>query len=181
MADKGGNESGKETQAAAELLPVVKAEMRRLAALLTGQLPPGQTLQPTAMVHEAYLKLVRDKDPGWEGGRHFFSDAAHAMREVLIDQARRKGSLKRVGQAKRIDLTEGLALLQPPSDDVEALDEAIQQLEADEPRLAEIAPLRYYTGLTVEETTGVIGLSAITQSAFGTPNRSESATRRSAR
>src|SRR5260370_18881130 len=83
-----------EMQAAAELLPAVYAELRRLAAVLTGRLPPGQTLQPTALVHEAYLKLVRDRDPGWEGRRHFFGAAAQAMRQILVDQARPKASQK---------------------------------------------------------------------------------------
>jgi len=162
MVDDSAEKITKETQAAAELLPAVYAELRRLASVLTGQLPPGQTLTPTALVHEAYLKLVRDKDPGWEGRRHFFGAAAKAMREILVDQARRKASIKRGGQGQRIDLTEGLALIQPPADDVEALDEAIQQLEVEEPRLAEIVRLRYYTGLSVEETASVIGLSVST-------------------
>jgi len=162
MADERADKTTKETQAAAELLPVVYAELRRLAAVLTGQLPPGQTLQPTALVHEAYLKLVRDHDPGWEGRRHFFGAAAQAMREILVDQARRKASLKRGGGGRRIDLTEGLALIEPPADDMEALDEAIQQLQTEAPRLAEIVMLRYYTGLSVEETAGVVGLSAST-------------------
>ncbi len=92
-------------QPAAELLPVVYAELRRLAAALTGRLPPGQTLQPTALVHEAYLRLVGDRDPGWEGRRHFFGAAARAMREILIEQARRKGSRKHGGggPARRAD------------------------------------------------------------------------------
>jgi RNA polymerase sigma factor (TIGR02999 family) len=76
----------------------------------------GQTLQPTALVHEAYLKLVRDQDPGWEGRRHFFGAAAQAMREILVDQARRKDSVKRGGGARRIELSEGLALIEPPAD-----------------------------------------------------------------
>ncbi|HEY7426644.1 MAG TPA: ECF-type sigma factor [Gemmataceae bacterium] len=162
MTDESADQITKETQAAAELLPVVYAELRRLAAVLTGQLPPGQTLQPTALVHEAYLKLVRGHDPGWEGRRHFFGAAAQAMREILVDQARRKASLKRGGGGQRIDLTEGLALIEPPADDVEALDEAIHQLQAEEPRLAEIVLLRYYTGLSVEETATVVGLSVST-------------------
>jgi RNA polymerase sigma factor (TIGR02999 family) len=162
MADEIVNRPMGESQPAAELLPVVYAELRRLAAVLTGQLPPGQTLQPTALVHEAYLKLVRGQDPGWEGRRHFFGAAAQAMREILIDQARRKASSKRGGRSHRIDLTEGLALIEPPSDDVLALDEAIQELQAEEPRLAEIVMLRYYTGLSVEETAGVVGLSVST-------------------
>src|SRR6516165_2211189 len=81
-------------QPAAELLPILYAELHRLATALTARLPPGQTLQPTALVHEAYLRLMGDRDPGWEGRRHFFGAAAQAMREILIEQARRKGGLK---------------------------------------------------------------------------------------
>src|SRR3974390_1046783 len=97
-------------QAAEELLPEVYAELRRLAAALTGKLRPGQTLQPTALVHEAYLRLVRNQDPGWEGRRHFFGAAAQAMREILIEQARKKDSLKRGGGGQRVELSEALAL-----------------------------------------------------------------------
>jgi RNA polymerase sigma factor (TIGR02999 family) len=139
-------------QPAAELLPVLYTELRRLAATLTARLAPGQTLQPTALVHEAYLRLVRDHDPGWEGRRHFFGAAAQAMREILIEQARHKGSLKHGGQARRLELAEGLAWIEPPASDFLALDEAIQQLQAQDAQLAEIVQLRYYTGLSVEET-----------------------------
>src|SRR3954453_11636207 len=125
-------------QPAAELLPVLYAELRRLAAALTARLTPGQTLQPTALVHEAYLRLGRDRDPGWEGRRHFFGAAAEAMREILIEQARHKGSLKHGGQAQRHELTEGLAWIEPPSSELLALDEAIQQLQAEDAHLAEI-------------------------------------------
>ena len=149
-------------QPAAELLPVLYAELRRLAAGLTARLTPGQTLQPTALVHEAYLRLVRDQDPGWEGRRHFFGAAAQAMREILIEQARHKGSLKHGGQAQRLELAEGLAWIEPPSDDLLALDEAIQQLQAEDAHLAEIVQLRYYTGLSVEETASVVGVSVST-------------------
>jgi RNA polymerase sigma factor (TIGR02999 family) len=106
--------------------------------------------------------LVRDRDPGWEGRRHFFGAAARAMREILIEQARHKGSLKHGGQAKRRELTEGLAWIEPPSGDLLALDEAIQQLQAEDAELAEIVLLRYYTGLSVEETASVIGVSVST-------------------
>ena len=150
-----------EARPAAELLPQVYAELRRLAAALTTQLRPGQTLQPTALVHEAYLRLVRDEDPGWGGRRHFFGAAARAMREILIEQARRKDSLKR-GGARRVELSEGLALIEPPADDLLALDEAIGQLEAEKPHLAEVVLLRYYTGLSVEEAAGIIGQSVST-------------------
>ena len=147
---------------AAELLPEVYAELRHLAAALTSQLRPGQTLQPTALVHEAYLRLMRHQDPGWEGRRHFFGAAARAMREILIEQARRKASRKHGGGVRRVELSEGLALIEPPADDLLALDEAIQQLQAEKPHLAEVVLLRYYTGLSVEETAGVVGRSVST-------------------
>src|SRR3954464_7470375 len=97
---------------AAELLPILYAELRRLAASLTARLPPGQTLQPTALVHEAYLKMVRGRDPGWESKRHFFGAAARARRERLGDQARRKARLKHGGQGQRVELSDGLALIE---------------------------------------------------------------------
>jgi RNA polymerase sigma factor (TIGR02999 family) len=149
-------------QPAAALLPDLYAELRRLAAALTTRLRPGQTLQPTALVHEAYLRLVGNRDPGWEGRRHFFGAAARAMREILIEQARRKGSRKRGGRARRVELSEGLALIEPPADDLLALDEAIQQLQAEKPQHAEVVLLRYYTGLSVEETAAVVGRSVST-------------------
>ena len=94
MTDPSNDPTPDEALPAAELLPAVYAELRRVAAVLTVRLRPGQTLQPTALVHEAYLRLVRHRDPGWEGRRHFFGAAARAMREILIEQARRKGSHK---------------------------------------------------------------------------------------
>jgi RNA polymerase sigma factor (TIGR02999 family) len=159
MGDEPANKSPAELLAAAELLPALYAELRDLAAALTARLPPGQTLQPTALVHEAYLKVVRDRDPGWEGRRHFFGAAARAMREILIDQARRKASGKHGGHGQRVELTEGMALIEPPAADLLALDEAIQRLQAEEPRLGEVVLLRYYAGLSVEETAEVVGRS----------------------
>jgi RNA polymerase sigma factor (TIGR02999 family) len=161
MTSDGADPTPKGTPAA-ELLPALYAELRRLAAALTARLPPGQTLQPTALVHEAYLKMVRDHDPGWGSKRHFFGAAAQAMREILVDQARRKASLKHGGHGQRVELGDGVALIEPPADDVLALDEAIQALQAKEPRLAEIVLLRYYTGLSVEETAAVVGRSEST-------------------
>jgi RNA polymerase sigma factor (TIGR02999 family) len=105
---------------------------------------------------------VGDRDPGWEGRRHFFGAAAQAMRQVLVDQARRRGARKRGGGERRVELVEDLAYIEPPADDVLALDEAIQALQADEPLLAEIVMLRYYSGLSVEETASVLGHSAST-------------------
>jgi RNA polymerase sigma factor (TIGR02999 family) len=147
---------------AAELLPSVYAELRALAAALTRQLQPGQTLQPTALVHEAYLRLVRNQDPGWEGRRHFFGAAARAMREILIEQARRKAALKHGGHGRRVELADGLAVIEPPTEDVLALDEAVRQLQDEDARLGEIVMLRYYTGLSIEETAEVIGASLST-------------------
>jgi RNA polymerase sigma factor (TIGR02999 family) len=158
MMTNGSDEKGKDHRdAAAKLLPEVYAELRRLAAAMMGQLAPGQTLQPTALVHEAYLRLVRGQDPGWEGQRHFFGAAAQAMREILIEQARRKASGKHGGKNERIELAEGVAWIEPPAADLLALDEAISRLQVEEPRLAEIVLLRYYTGLTVKETASVVG------------------------
>jgi RNA polymerase sigma factor (TIGR02999 family) len=162
MPDLGEGPSPDENQPAADLLPLVYTELRRLAAALTTRLRPGQTLQPTALVHEAYLRLVGDRDPGWAGRHHFFGAAARAMREILIEQARRKGSRKRGGRARRVELSEDVALIEPPADDLLALDEAIQQLEAERPHHAEVVLLRYYTGLSVEETAAVVGRSVST-------------------
>jgi RNA polymerase sigma factor (TIGR02999 family) len=162
MSDPSDERRAAETRPAAELLPEVYAELRRLAAALTGSLSPGQTLQPTALVHEAFLRLVGDRDPGWEGRRHFFGAAAQAMRQILVDQARRRGARKRGGDGRRVELAEGLAFVEPPADDVLALDEAIQALQAAEPQLAELVMLRYYCGLSVEETAAVLGHSAST-------------------
>jgi RNA polymerase sigma factor (TIGR02999 family) len=162
MAGQGSDRAELEMQQAAELLPVVYAELRRLAAALAGRLPPGQTLQPTALVHEAYLRLVGDQDPGWHGRRHFFGAAARAMRDILVEQARRKGARKHGGGGRRVELNEGLALIEPPADDLLAVDEAIHKLQAEKPHLAEIAMLRYFAGLSVDETASVLGVSAST-------------------
>jgi RNA polymerase sigma factor (TIGR02999 family) len=162
MTHSSDQRPGAEAQAAADLLPALYAELRRLAAALTARRGPGQTLTPTALVHEAYLRLVKDHDPGWQSRRHFFGAAARAMREILIEQARRKGRLKRGGGGRRVELTEGLAWIEPPADDLLALDEALHRLQAEDPLLAEIVMLRYYSGLSVEETAAVIGVSVST-------------------
>lgn len=155
---------GTEKQSAAELVPDLYNELRRLAGELTSKLPPGQILEPTALVHEAYLRLVRNDDPGWEGRRHFFGAAAQAMREILIEQGRRRASFKHGGRARRIELAEGLAWIEPPSSDLLALVDAIEQLEVQNASLAEIVRLRYYTGLSIGETAEVIGVSISTVS-----------------
>jgi RNA polymerase sigma factor (TIGR02999 family) len=162
MAEQDNGGSAPDIQQAAELLPVVYAELRRLAVALSGKLPPGQTLQPTALVHEAYVRLVGDTDPGWNGRRHFFGAAARAMRDILVDQARRKAAVKHGGGVRRVALAEGMAVIEPPDGDVLAVDEAIQQLQVENPHLAEIATLRYFAGLSGDETAAVLGISAST-------------------
>jgi RNA polymerase sigma factor (TIGR02999 family) len=162
MTERDQEKPAESKQPAAELLPVLYTELRRLAASLTARLQPGQTLQPTALVHEVYLRLVRDEESGWEGRRHFFGAAAQAMRNILVDQARHKATIKHGGQAQRHELTEGLAWIEPPSSDLLALDEVIQQLDAENASLAEMVRLRYFTGLSVEETASVLGVSVST-------------------
>ena len=147
-------------QAAAELLPLVYDELRRLARARLAQQPPGTTLQPTALVHEAYLKLVGDADPGWDSRAHFFGAAAQAMRDILVDQARRKRSLKRGGHARRVDEIE--LAIEPPSENVLALDEALTELQRHDERKARIVMLHYFAGLTLEETAAALGVSVPT-------------------
>ena len=147
------------SQAAADLVPAVYAELRRLAESLTRQLRPGQTLQATALVHEAYLRLVRNQDPGWDGRRHFFAAAARAMREILIEQARRKATRKHGGAGRRVELVEGLAVIEPPAEDLLALDEALTRLADLNPRAARLVQLRYFGGLTNKQAAEVLDIS----------------------
>ena len=149
-------------QAADDLLPLVYDELRRLARARMAHLPPGNTLQPTALVHEAYACLVGREDPGWDTRGHFFAAAAQAMRQVLVDQARRKKTLKRGGDRKRIDLEDFNAPLACPVDDVLALDEALERLAGDDPRKAQVVTLRCFAGLSREETAAAMGLSLAT-------------------
>lgn len=154
------NPAPPEREPAADLLPGLYDELRGLAAALTQKLAPGQTLQPTALVHEAYMRLVGTTDPGWEGRRHFFGTAARAMRQILVEQARRKAAIKHGGAGQRVELIDNLAYIEPPADDLLALDEAIQQLQDHDPHLAEIVNLRYFGGLSVDEVAEVTQSSA---------------------
>ena len=149
-------------KAAADLLPLVYAELRNLARAQMAKTPPGNTLQPTALVHEAYLRVLGKEDPSWNSRGHFFAAAAQAMRQILVDQARRKARVKYGGGRGRVSLTKVEPVIEPPSDDVIALDEALTQLEKDDPRKAKIVMLRYFAGLTEEETAAALGLSAPT-------------------
>jgi RNA polymerase sigma factor (TIGR02999 family) len=146
-------------QAAAELLPLVYAELHQLARTRLARQAPGQTLQPTALVHEVYLRVAGDSEVTWEGRQHFFFAAARAMRDILVEQARRKAGLKRGGDRRRQELDEACAVVEPPSDDVLAVHEALDELEARDPLKAQIVLLRYFTGLTMDETAAVLGLA----------------------
>ena len=145
-------------QAAADLLPLVYDELRKLAAQKLAQEAPGQTLQPTALVHEAYLRIAGDSQVTWEGRRHFFFAAARAMREILVEQARRKAGPKQGGGRKRRELDDACAVLERPSDDVLAVHGALEELETRDPQDAQIVLLRYFTGLTMDETAAVLGI-----------------------
>lgn len=149
-------------KAAADLLPLVYDALRGLARSRIAGLPPGNTLQPTALVHEAYLRLVGQHDPGWDGRGHFFAAAAEAMRQVLVDQARRKYRLKRGGGKKREPVDDVEIPLKYPVEDILALDEALTRLQAEDPRKAQIVSLRIFAGLTRDETAAVMGLSVPT-------------------
>lgn len=144
-----------------ELFPLVYDELRAVAARRLKKLPPGQTLQTTALVHEAYLRLAESPIP-WEGRAHFFNTAAQVMRNVLVDAARRKGSQKRGGDRKRVDLEFAGVVIEPPEGDVLAIDEALAKLEGQDPDKAQLVLLRYFIGLTTDETADVLGVSAST-------------------
>jgi RNA polymerase sigma factor (TIGR02999 family) len=148
--------------AAAQLLPLVYDELRNLAAQRLAQETPGQTLQATALVHEAYLRLVGDHAQPWNSRGHFFAAAAEAMRRILVDNARRKHSHKRGGQRQRVGLEEAISLNESPADDLLALDEALTRLAREDPIKAELVKLRYFAGLSVEQTADALGISRAT-------------------
>ena len=152
--------------AAAQLLPVVYDELRRLARQRLDQEPPGQTLQATALVHEAYLRLVGPRSSGdgvgWDSRAHFFAAAAEAIRRILIDTARRKLRLKHGGALERVELEEVDLAIEPASDDLLALSEALDKLAKEKPAQAELVKLRYFAGLKLEEAGRMLGLSPTT-------------------
>lgn len=149
-------------RAAGELLPLVYDELRRLAAQRLAHEKPGQTLQATALVHEAYLRLVGAADPGWQGRGHFFAAAAEAMRRIMVEQARKHGCLKRGGNLRRVDQDRADPAVEGPSLDLLALDEALTALEARDARKAQVVKLRYFAGLTVDEAAAAMGISPST-------------------
>jgi RNA polymerase sigma factor (TIGR02999 family) len=148
---------------AAELLPLVYDELRRLAMQRLAHEKPGQTLQATALVHEAYLRLVgSDGGDNWNGRGHFFAAAAEAMRRILIENARRKRTLKQGGALTRQEFDEALLATPDTHEDLEGLDEALQLLAADDPVKARLVELRYFAGLTSAEAAAALGISTAT-------------------
>ncbi len=158
-ADKG------DAHAAAKLLPLVYDELRQLATVRLAREKPGQTIQATALVHEAYLRLVgRDveKFGDWDGRAHFFGAAAEAMRRIMVEQARRKAAMKHGGDRKRLELRESFIAISEDSIDVVALSEALERLQQESPEKATLVKLRYFTGLTLPQAADALGVSRVT-------------------
>jgi RNA polymerase sigma factor (TIGR02999 family) len=142
-----------------QLLPLVYEELRRVAAAKLAEEPRGQTLQPTALVHEAYLRLTQDEAPQWDSRRHFLAAAAEAMRRILVENARRKRSLKRGGQRQRLDVDQlDVAASQPP-EEVLAVDDALDRLERQDAHAAQLVKLRYFSGFTLAEAAAALEIS----------------------
>lgn len=153
-----------DARATDELLPLVYEELRLLAAQKLSHEPPGQTLQATALVHEAYLRLVGDTPQGWDGRGHFFAAAAEAMRRILVENARRKRTLKRGADQQRVDLGEWVLSDQSAEtlDEILALDEALEKLERKDKLKADLVKLRFYAGLTIEQSAKSLRISLTT-------------------
>jgi RNA polymerase sigma factor (TIGR02999 family) len=159
---------GGDPQAAEQLLPLVYDELRKLAAAKLAQEKPGQTLQATALVHEAYLRVVDvDQAPHWSGRGHFFGAAAEAMRRILVETARRKQRLRHGGELNRQPLEQNEPAIAAPVDEIDllALNEALARLEAASPRRAQLVKLRYFVGLTLPEVAEMLGVSQSTAEA----------------
>src|SRR3954464_6283307 len=151
-----------DSSAAERLLPLVYDELRKLAAQKLAREKPGQTLQATALVHDASLRLIGTADPGWNSRGHFFAAAAEAMRRILVEKARRKRTEKHGGLLERQDLDDVDIAAPAPSEDLLALDEALAKLEAEDPIKAQLVKLRYFAGLTEEDAASALGISRAT-------------------
>jgi len=162
----GGNRAASD-----ELLPLVYEELRRLARARMAGLKPGQTLQPTALVHEAYLRLVRGGDQGWDSRGHFFAAAAEAMRRIIIDRARWAARVKHGGDRVRITLSAVGGGDEPEPEELLAVNEALGSLERQDPRMAEVVKLRTFAGLTQDETAAAMGVSRRTVNRLSTAAR----------
>ncbi len=151
-------------QAASQLLPLVYDELRKLAAQKLAHETPGQTLQPTALVHEAYLRLVGTQPQAapWDNRGHFFAAAAEAMRRILVESARRKKRAKHGGGLQRIDLDDQDVPVRPPPDEIVALDEALTRLAEEDPEAAQVVQLHFFAGLSIEQAAEALGVSRAT-------------------
>ena len=155
--------AGGDRQAADALLPLVYAELRVLAARRLAHEKPGNTLQATALVHEAYLRLVNGQpDQKWAGRRHFFAAAAEAMRRILVDGARRKHTEKRGGDRQRVDIDKCAIPSRLPAEEVLALDDALPRLEKEDPEAARVVNLHFFAGLSIEQVAELLGISRAT-------------------
>ena len=144
---------------AADLLPLLYNELRQIAASKMASEAAGHTLQPTALVHEAWLRLVGDNQQAWPSRAYFFAAAAEAMRRILVEHARRKQSLKRGGEYERIDLNESAIVLAAPADELLAVDEALEKLANEDSSAAELVKLRYFVGMTMEESAAALDMA----------------------
>ncbi len=153
---------GGEPQVSDELLPVLYQELHKLAYSLMAQFPPGVTLQPTALVHEAYLRIGPGMSPGWNGRGHFFGAAARAMRQILVEQARRKATPKHGGNLQKMNVDPDLIPFDNGDVDILALDQALDELATVNERQLQVIQLRYFTGLSIPETAQTLGISEST-------------------
>ncbi|HSE43401.1 MAG TPA: sigma-70 family RNA polymerase sigma factor [Acidobacteriota bacterium] len=145
-----------DSEASSDLFSVVYLELRKIARNRMARESPGHTLQPTALVHEAYIRLMADEGSRFQNRAHFFSAAAEAMRRILIEHARKKNRNKRQGNMQRIDLDETLAVQEPKADELLELDEALSRLEQHDKQMSDVLKLRFFVGLTVQETADIL-------------------------
>jgi len=145
-------------KAADELLPLVYEELRLLAVQKMSQEPPGQTLQATALVHEAYIRLVGAEAQNWDSRGHFFSAAAEAMRRILVDNARHKRSMRHGGHRQKMNLSDAFLVIEDPKEDILAVSEALDKLADEDQKLAEVIKLRYFAGLTLDQIATIMGI-----------------------
>jgi RNA polymerase sigma factor (TIGR02999 family) len=163
-----GIEAG-DPHAAEQLLPLVYDELRKLAAQKLAQEKPGQTLQATALVHEAYIRLVgADPSQPWQSRGHFFAAAAEAMRRILVEEARRKLRIKHGGDCERVEIELTALPTHMTSDELVALDEALEQFKQEDPVKAQLVTLRYFGGLTIEQAAAALGISRVTAHRYWT-------------
>ncbi|MHC4328836.1 MAG: sigma-70 family RNA polymerase sigma factor [Planctomycetota bacterium] len=147
-----------DAKAADKLLPLIYEELRLLAAQKMSRESPGQTLQATALVHEAYLRLVGAEVRNWDNRGHFFAAAAEAMRRILVDNARRKRSMKRGGHRQKMNLSDAFVVIEEPKEDILAVNEALDKLAGEDQKLAEVIKLRYFAGLTLDQIATIMGI-----------------------